>query len=296
MIKRSSESLKLFKSLTFQIHSTFAAGQLESNSCSAVQVNDPAELLVVCIEPGVSQAATLPLETTVDNMFAKPAAINSFAFAPFNKMGESPMEECSSERADPPAFASPATAVVGSWPVELGAEVVCCQGDSSPVKRVDEARDPKAKQSFTEPDLSLLSIQRLPSFRRHISYEEVVHTDMDPTEDEQDRGEKTKSFENMNFEECLHCLTQLVLTLQDVFEDRSRMGLLSLNRSDRAANCSCQKSLGIIQQLVKVDRCFATAFSDKIQHELHLRNLRATLQEFQEMLRMNVSIQVGSFF
>ena len=274
------------------------AGHLDNSSCSAVQVNDPAELFVVRIEPGVSQAAAaLPLETTVDNMFAQPAAINSFAFAPFNKTAESPMEEGSSDSADPPSFASLATAVVASWPVELGAEVVCCQGDYSPVKKV-ETRDSRAKQSFAIPNITAYPppIQRLPSFSRHISYEEVVHTEMDPTEDEKAQREKTNSFENMSFEQCLLCLTQWVLTLQDVFEDRNRMGLLTLNKTNRSANCSCRKSLAIVQQLLKVDKGFALAFSDRDQHVINMPNLRSTLSEFQETLRMNVSIQVRLIF
>ena len=108
-------------------------------------------------------------------MFAQPttAGERSAMFRPFTRSAAasaacSPMDDsCADPLASASAVTSQSAVVSCAWPLELGAEVVCCQGDS-PVKIFPQ-------DCVSGGFASVPTVQRL---SRLCSYEEVVHADV----------------------------------------------------------------------------------------------------------------------
>ena len=123
-------------------------------------------------------------------------------------------------------------------------------------------------------------------------------------------------FENLNLEQCLQCLTQWLLVLREVLEDRGRMGLLGLARNDYDGGCTkcvCRKADSIVERLRNVEKrftaviessgnviersgnvkeCSRSVVKREAVYRSDLEKLWAVLDDVQETLRMNVSIQV----
>lgn len=152
-----------------------------------------------------------------------------------------------------------------SWPTELGAEVVCCQGDNS----------------NGTPEAGKVPI--VGSLTRRCSYEEVVHPEM-----------SKNSFQNLSPSDCLLRATQWIVTLKEVYEDRRTMGLLGV---DRSGKCVCQKAQSISNHLKKLEKCFVLVINNndcKQSEEQLMTQLWDVLNIVQEMLRMDVSIQISN--
>jgi hypothetical protein len=189
-----------------------------------------------------------------------------------------PMEFCSG--ADPSQFTTLSSESVNFWPLELGAEVVCCEGDS-PTKRLTR-----------QPSPGKPCVPNVAALTRRCSYEEVVHTEI-----RQQKVEDNNSFENMSLKQCLQAVAQWALTLREVLEDRSRTGLLD---QDHSTKCVCRKAQVILAQLHKIEACFSAVLEQcakndtRLEHydRFYLENLWISLNQMQETLRMNVSIQV----
>ena len=157
------------------------------------------------------------------------------------------------------------------WPpVELGAEVVCGEGDS-PTKR------------STRPAVAALN--------RRCSYEEVVHSDMEQEPLAPGTPELLQST-ILTFAQCLQCVTQCAVTLRDVLEDRGRSGLVGVtSQHSVSTNCVCRKAKAIVEKLEKLELRFGkvSANPDRSNFE----KLWLALLQMKETLRMNVSIQVS---
>ena len=103
----------------------------------------------------------------------------------------------------------------------------------------------------------------------------------------------------MSLKQCLQAVAQWALTLREVLEDRSRTGLMD---QDHSTKCVCRKAQGILDQLHKIEGCFVTVLEqcetkcldqcDRFVKPRDLENLWFLLNQMQETLRMNVSIQV----
>ena len=193
------------------------------------------------------------------------------------------MEFCNEQMVDPSQFTTLSSETANFWPLELGAEVVCCEGDS-PSKRLTRQSSSPSKQCV--PIVATLS--------RRCSYEEVVHTECC-----QQKLDDKNIFENMSLKQCLQAVTQWALTLREVLEDRSRTGLMD---QDHSTKCVCRKAKGILDQLHKIEACFVTVLEqcetkcldqcDRFVKPRDLENVWFLLNQMQETLRMNVSIQV----
>ena len=167
------------------------------------------------------------------------------------------------------AFASPA-----SGPVELGAEVVCCQIGRPNI-------------SFQDPEVSFPVVD---SVSGRCSYEEVVYSEMEHDQSLY-ASPKSLSHDEVKLEDCLRKVTSWAVILRYVKEDRDRVGLLGLTLNDAGStNCVCKKAQNIMDQLEALNNTFIEAIDSS--GGFNVDDLLTATVQVEATLRTNVSIQV----